>query len=343
MCFASHHSSSTSLLAQLKRNPHQDLQAQDRAHRIGQTKEVRILRLITTKSIEEHILARAQYKLDLDGKVIQAGKFDNKTSDAEREELLRTLFGLDGEKEEEEEEEDISMNDDELNEILARNEDELVVFRKIDAERIARDKADLAVLAKAAVTSKSRLITERELPAHYLADMNEILTQEKLANDAVVFGRGTRQRADVAYDDGLTEEQFLDAVESGNLDEKIERKRRAKIKRRSGKDISEGAAASENGDDAEEDENDSVITTQPAVAPAKQARKPVAASSSGGGRGRKSDKQSAEEKKLRKKRVQFGVDVEEEDPVDGPTRKAMIRVFDICFKAVQDLEVDEDG
>lgn len=30
-------------------NPHQDLQAQDRAHRIGQKKEVRVLRLITSK------------------------------------------------------------------------------------------------------------------------------------------------------------------------------------------------------------------------------------------------------------------------------------------------------
>ena len=54
-------------------NPHQDLQAQDRAHRIGQTKEVRIFRLITSNSIEEYILEKAQFKLSLDGKVIQAG------------------------------------------------------------------------------------------------------------------------------------------------------------------------------------------------------------------------------------------------------------------------------
>ena len=57
-------------------NPHQDLQAQDRAHRIGQTKEVRILRLITEDSVEEAILSRAHAKLEIDGKVIQAGKFD---------------------------------------------------------------------------------------------------------------------------------------------------------------------------------------------------------------------------------------------------------------------------
>lgn len=72
----------------VNRNPHQDLQAQDRAHRIGQTKEVKILRLISQKSIEESILARAQYKLDIDDKVIQAGKFDNKSTAEEREALL---------------------------------------------------------------------------------------------------------------------------------------------------------------------------------------------------------------------------------------------------------------
>src|SRR5271168_1230685 len=114
-------------------NPHQDLQAQDRAHRIGQTKEVRILRLITEKSIEESILARAQEKLDLDGKVIQAGRFDNKSTNEEREVLLRALFESREEGSDEEEEEE--MDDDELNEILARNDDELVLFRKMDKER----------------------------------------------------------------------------------------------------------------------------------------------------------------------------------------------------------------
>ena len=50
-------------------NPHQDLQAQDRAHRIGQVNEVRVLRLLTVNSVEEKILAVARYKLDIDDKV----------------------------------------------------------------------------------------------------------------------------------------------------------------------------------------------------------------------------------------------------------------------------------
>ena len=67
-------------------NPQADLQAMDRAHRIGQTKVVRILRFITEKSVEEAMFARARYKLDIDDKVIQAGRFDNKSTQEEQEE-----------------------------------------------------------------------------------------------------------------------------------------------------------------------------------------------------------------------------------------------------------------
>jgi hypothetical protein len=72
-------------------NPHADLQAQDRAHRIGQTKVVRIYRFVTEKSIEESMLARARNKLNIDEKVIQAGKFDNKSTAQEREAVLVSL------------------------------------------------------------------------------------------------------------------------------------------------------------------------------------------------------------------------------------------------------------
>merc|ERR1719232_1478864 len=61
-------------------NPHQDLQAQDRAHRIGQRNEVRVLRLMTVNSVEERILAAARYKLNMDEKVIQAGMFNNRST-----------------------------------------------------------------------------------------------------------------------------------------------------------------------------------------------------------------------------------------------------------------------
>lgn len=43
-----------------------DLQAQDRAHRIGQTKPVHVYRLVTQGTVEERIVQRAQKKLFMD-------------------------------------------------------------------------------------------------------------------------------------------------------------------------------------------------------------------------------------------------------------------------------------
>ncbi|NWZ13916.1 SMCA5 regulator, partial [Agelaius phoeniceus] len=56
-------------------NPQVDLQAMDRAHRIGQTKTVRVFRFITDNTVEERIVERAEMKLRLDSIVIQQGKY----------------------------------------------------------------------------------------------------------------------------------------------------------------------------------------------------------------------------------------------------------------------------
>lgn len=55
-------------------NPQADLQAMDRAHRIGQTKQVKVFRLITEGAVEEKVLERATQKLKLDQLVIQLGR-----------------------------------------------------------------------------------------------------------------------------------------------------------------------------------------------------------------------------------------------------------------------------
>lgn len=78
-----------------------DEQAKDRAHRIGQKREVRVYRLITTTKIEEGILSKATQKKDLDAKIIQAGMFNEKASDYERQKRLEDLIRKDYEEEEE--------------------------------------------------------------------------------------------------------------------------------------------------------------------------------------------------------------------------------------------------
>ncbi|KAL4962805.1 putative SNF2 family helicase/ATPase [Aspergillus stella-maris] len=70
-------------------NPQADLQAMDRAHRIGQTKQVVVYRFITESAIEERVLERAAQKLRLDQLVIQQGRAQQQAKNAaSKDELL---------------------------------------------------------------------------------------------------------------------------------------------------------------------------------------------------------------------------------------------------------------
>ncbi len=51
-----------------------------------------MLRLCTVNSVEEKILAAAKYKLNVDQKVIQAGMFDQKSSSHERRAFLQAIL-----------------------------------------------------------------------------------------------------------------------------------------------------------------------------------------------------------------------------------------------------------
>ncbi|KAH8234473.1 hypothetical protein KR038_011032 [Drosophila bunnanda] len=76
-------------------NPQMDLQAMDRAHRIGQKKQVRVFRLITESTVEEKIVERAEVKLRLDKMVIQGGRLvDNRSNQLNKDEMLNIIrFG----------------------------------------------------------------------------------------------------------------------------------------------------------------------------------------------------------------------------------------------------------
>ena len=77
-------------------NPQMDLQAMDRAHRIGQTKPVVVYRLITEGTVEEKIVERAQRKLYLDAAVIQQGRLAEQSKALTKDEILSMVrFGAD--------------------------------------------------------------------------------------------------------------------------------------------------------------------------------------------------------------------------------------------------------
>ncbi|CAK4680903.1 unnamed protein product [Aphanomyces euteiches] len=71
-------------------NPAMDAQAQDRAHRIGQTRDVHIYRMVSEHTVEENILKKAQQKRHLDFLVLSEGQF---TTDYFTKANLRDLIG----------------------------------------------------------------------------------------------------------------------------------------------------------------------------------------------------------------------------------------------------------
>lgn len=73
-------------------NPTIDAQAQDRCHRIGQTRDVHIYRLISEKTIEENILKKANQKRLLSDLTIEGGNFNDMYFKGS---LIQDLFNVD--------------------------------------------------------------------------------------------------------------------------------------------------------------------------------------------------------------------------------------------------------
>ncbi|OAD55062.1 ATP-dependent helicase brm [Eufriesea mexicana] len=206
-------------------NPHQDLQAQDRAHRIGQKNEVRVLRLMTVNSVEERILAAARYKLNMDEKVIQEGMFDQKSTGSERQQFLQSILHQDDAEDEEENE---VPDDETVNQMIARTEGEFEIFQKLDLERRREE-------AKLGPNRKSRLLEEAELPDWLVKDDDEVERWTYEEDEDRFLGRGSRQRKEVDYSDSLTEKEWLKAIDDDGAEyeeEEEDDKKKKKTRKR---------------------------------------------------------------------------------------------------------------
>ncbi|MCO5585700.1 hypothetical protein L7F22_039636 [Adiantum nelumboides] len=214
-------------------NPQMDQQAEDRAHRIGQRKEVRVFVLASVGTIEEDILDRAKSKMGIDAKVIQAGLFNTTSTAQERRELLEEIMRRGAH----------SLGTDvpserEINRLAARSEDEFRLFEKMDEERRKKE------------GYKSRLMEQHEVPEWVFQVPKG--SNNALANTSEVGGEisGKRKRKEVTYTDALSDSQCFKAFEEGDdLPMSMKKHLSKKIK----KDFVSAYATipSENGDDHE--------------------------------------------------------------------------------------------
>ena len=102
-------------------NPQMDLQAMDRAHRIGQKKEVQVFRFCTDGSVEEKVIEKAYKKLALDALVIQQGRLQENKKNLGKDELLAMVrFGA----EKIFDSSTTTITDEDVDAIMARGEEE---------------------------------------------------------------------------------------------------------------------------------------------------------------------------------------------------------------------------
>merc|ERR1711957_863802 len=151
-------------------NPMMDLQAQDRAHRIGQRSDVSVFRMVTKSPVEEKILSRATEKLNMADLVVEAGRFnkgsvenDNSLERKRMMEVLLTDFETnananksdsvpvsnqpleekttdftgseDGEIDDVEDDDDNNSetsNENDLNDLLSNNENDYQLYKSLD-------------------------------------------------------------------------------------------------------------------------------------------------------------------------------------------------------------------
>eukprot|EP00741_Cyanophora_paradoxa_P019850 tig00000217_g19158.t1 len=183
-------------------NPQIDLQAQARAHRIGQKSEVLVIRLEVISTVEENVRATADNKLAIAEKGITAGRFDNSkvTEDQRRQFLEEILKETDDLKMQRAAATDVP-DDEQTNRLLARSQEEFELFQEMDREREERSSPP----------PKPRLMEDSETPQWLLEPLPD---PDKFALEE--YGRGARQREKVDYTiDQMTDAQFLQMAETG--------------------------------------------------------------------------------------------------------------------------------
>mmetsp|Transcript_57988 Transcript_57988/g.136679 ORF Transcript_57988/g.136679 Transcript_57988/m.136679 type:complete len:423 (-) Transcript_57988:35-1303(-) len=145
-----------------------DEQAKARVHRIGQRRYVLMVRLVTPNTVEEKIIARADARLRMDDLAIETGLFNLKSSDADSVQLLEQKLAEDFREKMASAE---IHTDIEINELLARSDQELEDFAKLDAKYDAKQaKRHEKALKRAKKKGdeppplKTRLMREEEVP-----------------------------------------------------------------------------------------------------------------------------------------------------------------------------------
>ncbi|XP_077989573.1 chromodomain-helicase-DNA-binding protein 1-like isoform X2 [Glandiceps talaboti] len=180
-------------------NPQNDLQAQARAHRIGQKNQVNIYRLVTKGSVEEDIIERAKRKMVLDHLVIQRMDTTGRTvlSKSSNPSSNTTPF-----------------NKNELSAILKFGAEDL--FKEADGEEQELQEMDIDAILERAET--------RDIDSEPTTAGEELLSQFKVANFSTMDDEPPSVEEDTGkhWDDIIPEDARNKVEEEAKQKEQLE-------------------------------------------------------------------------------------------------------------------------
>ncbi|XP_071548739.1 chromodomain-helicase-DNA-binding protein Mi-2 homolog [Panulirus ornatus] len=204
-------------------NPHNDIQAFSRAHRIGQANKVMIYRFVTRNSVEERVTQVAKRKMMLTHLVVRPGMGGSKSTNFSKQELDDILrFGTEELFKEElgKEDEEIHYDNQAIEELLDRSKEGIEtkenwaneylssfkVASYVTKEGEEEEMEDVEVLKQEADNTDSQY-WERLLRHHFEQQ------QEDLAR---TLGKGKRVRKQVNYNDAADGREDLTWQEQGS-------------------------------------------------------------------------------------------------------------------------------
>ena len=222
-------------------NPTMDAQAQDRCHRIGQTRDVHIYRLVSERTVEENILKKANQKRLLGDIAIEGGNF---TTAFFKKSTISDLFDSSaggGEEEQEEVKEDI------VKEEVSRNDSARKSMGAFEtALATAEDATDIQATKEARAEEADDEADFREEEDQFQAVLKELSSVERWA-------LGQVEREQEGYVQGQLEaaEAEMEARREEFDAEKLEEMEK-EIRREMGDDSTDDE--DEGGNDEEEEE-----------------------------------------------------------------------------------------
>jgi chromodomain-helicase-DNA-binding protein 4 len=188
-------------------NPHQDIQALSRAHRIGQKNKVLVFQLMTRGSVEEKIMQVGKRKMALDHVLIERMDQDDDAG-MDLESILR--HGAEALFKEDSKEEDIIYDSTSVDRLLDRSQAE---DTKTSDDKSAESQFSFArIWANDKNALEEKLATEEETgvnspdPSFWekILELREKEQADEDARNAQALGRGKRKRQNVDYGgDGL--------------------------------------------------------------------------------------------------------------------------------------------